>query len=104
MTGSSSFNTKVIMWFKLVDLPSIPSGNKLVIVVFLRIFYYVDTIEIFKNCLFILKNNVNSSVVQQMTLSYFNLSTYLMTRIIENAGEFLKRKWSCISNFLLVYC
>ena len=26
-----------------------------------------------------------------------------MTRIIENATEFSKNKWSCISNILLVY-
>ena len=73
MTGSSAFNTKVIMWFKLVDLPSIPSENKLVIAVSLQIFYCLDAIEIFKNCLFILKNNVHSSVIQQMTLNCFYL-------------------------------
>ena len=80
------------MWFKLVDLPSVPCGNKLVIAVLLRIFHCLDTIEIFKNCLFILKNNVHSSAIQQMTLSCFYLSTYLMTRIIENTTEFLKKK------------
>ena len=86
MTGSSSFNTNVIMWFKSVDFSSVTSGNKLVIAVLLRIFDYLDTMEIFKNCLFILKNKVNSSVIHQMTSSCFYLNAYLMTRIIENAA------------------
>ena len=80
MTGSSSFNTKVIMWFKSVDFSSVTSGNKLVIAVLLRIFDYLDTMEIFKNCHFILKNKVNSIVIQKMTSS-----AYQMTRIFENA-------------------
>ena len=80
MAGSSSFNTKVIMWFKSVDFSSVTSGNKLVIAVLLRIFDYPDTMEIFKNCLFILKNKVNSIKIQKMTSS-----AYQMTRIFENA-------------------
>ena len=65
MTGSSSFNTKVIMWFKSVDLPSITNTNKHVIT---YVFQFFDALEIFKNCVFILKNKENSNVSQRMTL------------------------------------